>query len=133
MSERKLPPADEVIALLERGLSTSAVARQYGATRQAVTYCLRQNDARAPRAPMVQLRLPWQVRVAHNMAPEIRKLRILERIRLGLPVSDRQRRWAEAWAHFALVEQGQVVDYDPQTGFSLVPRRPEDGDGLVRR
>lgn len=133
MSDRKLPPSDEVLELLNSGVSTYMIARQFGTSRQAVTYCLRQNSVQAPAdVARVHLELPWQVRVEHNMAPEIRKLRILQRIKQGLPASEKERRWAEVWAG-ALREMDRVVAYDPNHGFYLVQRKEIDGDELVRR
>lgn len=132
---RRLPPDAEVVRLVcEDGVSTYELAGRYGVTRQAVQYCLRKNGvAAAPAtAGTVKLDLPWTVRVAHNMAHEIRMLRVLARIEAGLLVREDERSQAEGWAT-RVREAGQVVSYHPDMGFQLVPRQPGDGDGLVRR
>lgn len=133
MSDRRLPPSEVVLDLLERGASTRDVARQYGVSRQAVTYCLRKNKVAAPAArTMVWLNLPWRVAVEHNFDPEIMCLRLLERDRLGLPTRPKDRVWAHNWAD-RLHTMGKVVDYSREHGFFLVDRQPEDGDNLWRQ
>lgn len=132
MSERKLPPHEVVLDLIQhQGLSTQEVADRYGVTRPAVSYCLRQNHVVAPRAPM-RYDMPWRVRVEHNNDPLIRKVRLWMRSRMpGVELRpDQQAALDQFLAHLERIQR--VVAYNPESGFLLVPRMDSDGDQIIR-
>lgn len=131
MARRKLPPHDVVAALVrDHGWSTYRIADEYGATRAAVTHCLRQLGIESPRAPASYKEyIPWRVKVAHNEGVIIRKLRLWARAQMRLEVTPAQRQQLDQWE--ALMRD-YVVDYDAECGFAYVPRQPGEM-GMVRR
>jgi hypothetical protein len=76
--------------------------------------------------------IPWKVETEHKMAQPAAMLRIISSLRAGRPVkNDAKRRDGEAFEAM-LRETNQVVAYDPEAGFRLVPRLPEDDD-IIRK
>lgn len=134
VSHRKLPPHDVVIALVkEQGMTFQQVADAYGASTGAVYYCFKQMGETSPKAATYYLdHIPWRIKVAHNMHPLVRKLRRWARYDLGLEQTPGDRARTEEWMAY-MRESRQVVAYSPTEGPHLVQRRPEDGDGMIRR
>lgn len=132
MSRRKLPPDAVVVDLVCRhGHSTSEIAREYGASRQAVSQCLRRASVRAPGEAISYGRLiPWRVRVQHNMDKPIRMLRLWARREMGLPLTPRYTAELDQWLAF-LRDTDQVLCYDRDEGFYYDLREPED-EGIAR-
>jgi len=77
--------------------------------------------------------IPWAVREEHRWAYPLQMLRLEARHRAtGEPVRSVDRVRHENFMAL-LKADNVVVDYDPETGFHLVPREPQDGDLPVRR
>lgn len=120
--------------VVQEGRTLQSVADQYGASRQAVSNCLRAAGQGAPNAiqPYKDW-IPWRVRVSHNNDKIVRKLRRFARLEMGEEFRPGEianlRRWAER-----MRQLGVVVDYHPEVGFMYVPRRPDEPrDELIRR
>jgi hypothetical protein len=135
MSHRKLPPNEEVVRLVvQDGRTLQSIADEYGASRQAVSNCLRGAGHGAPNAiqPYKDW-IPWRVRVIHNNDKIVRRLRRYARMQMGehfRPGEEANlRKWVER-----MRDLGVVVDYHPDTGFVYVPRRSDEPrDQIIRR
>lgn len=79
--------------------------------------------------------VPWKrIRTDHNHAYPLTMLRHLARRENGLPLTEEQSARLDSWLQ-RLADEGAVVTYkyDSPDGFYYVPRKPSDGDGVVRR
>lgn len=78
--------------------------------------------------------VPWLVRPEHRNNYLLSMLRMESRRVAGLVMREVASRKLTSWKS-KLAARGQVVTYDPgsTSGFSYVPRQPEDGDGLIRQ
>lgn len=138
---RLLPDNDVLIKLRRQGWSYEDIASEYGVTKGAVYLRLKNAKATKDRPDHSEL-IPWTVRVEHAHARPAQMLRMLSRRRAGLanpPAKDRMLdRWLEE-----VESAGVVVDYDPEYppnpanpkngGWHYRRRKPEDGDGLIRK
>ena len=78
--------------------------------------------------------IPWRVIEVHENLTIAQRLRAQGRRANGETLDDDVRKDLEAW-EAKLLEANVVVGYDPETrtGFQYLRRRPEDGDGWVRK
>lgn len=136
-----VPNPTQMRRYVERGLTQQQIADEYEkdtgirCTRQAIGMALARYDMKTvrPRKRHTEL-LPWVIRREHAMANDARMLRMEGRRRLGEQLREKDLRILEGWM-MRLDEQDAVVHYDPDTekGFWWVPRKPEDGRGLIRK
>ena len=75
--------------------------------------------------------IPWAVEPRHRHQYPVTMLRQEARRRSGLPVTDNYATRLRSWL-LDLHDRQQVVDYDPSTGFTYVPRSADDSD-IIRR
>jgi len=75
--------------------------------------------------------IPWDIEVKHRETATLRNLRAEARYRRSLPLSAVHRKHHGPWRR-NLLRANLVVAYDPDTGFSYVPREPGD-DEIIRR
>jgi hypothetical protein len=75
--------------------------------------------------------IPWQVQRQHRWSYAVMMLRTEWRRRVGIEVSPDMRARLDRWLT-QLREDGTVVDYDPETGFHYVSRRPGVDLDLIR-
>ncbi len=78
--------------------------------------------------------IPWKIASHHRAAYPLAMLRLAAREEAGLPIPVVNRTRYENWRKM-LAENDFVVHYDPDTsdGWFYDHRRPEDGDGIIRR
>lgn len=127
--QRILPPAAELAERFkqDKTLTFTALAAEFGVTRQAVRKALEKAHIQVERPNPHSLKqfVPWRVKVIHEQHLHVRMLRLYARQRLGLPIPrDRQKIYRE-WRH-DMDELGLVVTYSPETGFGVDERRPGD-------
>lgn len=148
------PDCDKMRELVvEREMSDSEIARDYGCSRQAVAKWRRKCGLDAPgrgsgprraRGPRVSRKdiLPWTIRSAHQNHPIRKRLVAVHKMRNGEQMApDEEGRAVEFLDQLDRLDV--VVDYDPDhkdsegraAPFFLVPRDPElDAEGdIVRR
>lgn len=127
--QRILPAAKVLAGRLEKdhSLTYTALADEYGVTRQAVTKALQRAKIEPKRPSPYSLKqfVPWRVKVQHEQHVLVRMLRVYAREQLGMPVPKDRRRMYARWRH-DMDQYGLVVTYDPETGFDTDLRR--DGD-----
>ncbi len=130
-TERRLPEADDLRHELALGATQADLARAYGVSRQAVSAMVQRERVAPPRVSHKRW-VPWTIAVEHSYHYLVERLHDLARRELGQPLTDKATRQLDAW----LVRMAQldvVVDYNREDGFHLVRRRPEDGDGYIRK
>lgn len=92
---------------------------------------VRKRNGMPPRINRDDRLIPWAVRPEHSNRMDLVGLRAESRMRAGLTLNSQTmanwRRWRKD-----LDESGKVVDYDPDSGFSWVPRRPGIDLDLIR-
>lgn len=150
---RKLPERDRLRTLLLSGQSIRQISETYGTSVAAVRRMVEREGLEAavtPARPSFKAFIPWRVAVRHSQDYEVRALRWYTRsLGLGTPLDrpdleDRARHGAltveEGLSLAALRKiRGQlalfmeemdkadaVVDYDHETGFKYVARKPGD-------
>lgn len=114
-----------------RGLSMREVARRHGVTPTAVRYCLRGAGVAPQPTVRYATMIPWKVRVAHNNATIVRRLRKLARMQAGEQLPEETEKAIKGWVQW-LVDNQFVVIYDSEGGFGYAMRTPADGSALVR-
>jgi hypothetical protein len=123
-----------VIRLVVReGRTLQSVADEYGASRQAVSNCLRGAGIGAPNAiqPYKDW-IPWKVRVAHNNDKIVRKLRRYARMEMGEQFRPGEIANLHRWIG-RMQALDVVIDYHPEVGFMYVPRQPHEArDAIIR-
>lgn len=134
VSHRKLPPDEEVVRLVvQDGRTLQSIADEYGASRQAVSNCLRNAGHGAPNAiqPYKDW-IPWRVRVTHNNDKIVRRLRRYARMQMGEEFRPGEQANLDRWIQ-RMQALGVVVDYHPEVGFMYVPRLPDEPrDSIIR-
>jgi hypothetical protein len=116
---------------MTEGRTLKSVADEYGATRQAVSNCLRGAGVGAPNA--VQPYKDWRVRVPHNNDKIVRKLRRYARMQMGEQFRPGETANLNRWIE-RMHQLGVVIDYHPEVGFMYVPRRPDEpNDAIIRQ
>lgn len=75
--------------------------------------------------------IPWAVLEEHRWDYAVAMLRVEARRRAGRPLRDSDHPRLTAWLA-GLRERGEVVAYDPEVGFTYVPRRPAIDEDLIR-
>jgi hypothetical protein len=129
-----LPPDEEVVRLVTgEGRTLQSIADEYGASRQAVSNCLRNAGVGSPKAiqPYKDW-IPWRVKVSHNNDKIVRKLRRYARLQMGETFRPGEVANLERWiARMRTLDV--VIDYSPEVGFIYVPRRPDEPrDAIIR-
>lgn len=114
------------------------IARLYGVTVSAVYQRSREIPGLVAPRPDYSAGNPWHGQIApeHKDDPHITAIRALARREAAergdaTPLPPVKARTLELWIQ-ARDEESTVVTYDHRTGFELVTRMPEDGDGYVR-
>jgi transcriptional regulator with XRE-family HTH domain len=138
---RLLPDNDVLKKLRAQGWTYEDIANEYGVTKGAVYLRLRQAKATHDRPDYSHL-IPWTIRVEHAHARPAQMLRMLGRRENNLPIPEAKERMLDRWLQ-EVKEANVVVDYDPDFppnpanpkngGWHYRRRKPEDGDGLVRK
>lgn len=133
---RRLPPGDDLLKLVEAGVTRKEIAQKYGVTPEAVRQAL--DKAGAPRPETTRLShahyMPWRIRADHTHSILAKRLRLLSRHRQGVGLSANEQRQLDEWVAF--MEGGNKwgvplsvhYDFRDQDGFWLEPRRPGDRD-----
>ncbi|MDH6705394.1 hypothetical protein P3T27_002104 [Kitasatospora sp. MAA19] len=135
-----LPGDAELSRLYVLGFTNQEIADRYEVTHQAVHFRLKKIGIM--REPIINkanslIAMAWKVQAtrepgSHHQTFPAQSLKAWIRLRLGDDqLSDRQRITAENFEK-RLRREGAVLDYDPNSGFSYVPRRPEDGRLALR-
>lgn len=102
-------------------------------TRSAVSVALHRADEADARA-RYSTEIPWSpIARAHQKSHLLTMLRTWARINRDDPTLPEAARHRFESFRTRLQRDGQVVDYDPTSGFHLVDRRPGIDDGLIRR
>lgn len=135
---RVLPSDSELAKMRERGMSLNQICDEverqtgYRPARSSVSAALSKAGLTNP------IRyddfVPWTIASRHRTSYVLYMLRVGARLERSLPVRDGDERRYRAWKD-ELDEKDGVVDYDPATvdGFLYRRRKPEDGNGIVRR
>ncbi len=145
--ERRGMPAltKEIVAeLLAKGMSQTAIAKEYDVTRQYV-HILAKNAGYKPFNPrLVRENLPWEdVLPEHESNTLLQAMRLHARVYLGGREQIRGRSRVKVNAMYRkLLRFNQVIDYDPSYppmpglsgtgGFAYVPRQDSDEDYMIR-
>ncbi len=149
MGTRVIRPSDDqrelTLAVIEglknRGLSQSDIARQFGVTRQAISYYIRKYGGRLTPRQMVLEHFPWAVSTKQSEASACKRLRdhgeYVATGGVGMSY-DKIRRLRGFYERL----RDQVVEFDPAIppeegvssngGFAYRKRRESDGDLLIR-
>lgn len=138
--QRWIPDCQELKKLLDKGMTHQQIATwteehtgvriSRSSVSSAVSRC-----GLADRRPRYEDHVPWTVRAVDSRDYNLLMLRTGARIATGdktIPELDVKR--YKAWKK-KMDAQGLVVNYDPNRPepFHAVYRRPEDGDGMIRR
>ncbi|MGW2933533.1 hypothetical protein ACWDA7_17085 [Streptomyces sp. NPDC001156] len=75
--------------------------------------------------------IPWAVHQEHRQQYPVSMLRVEARHRAGMPLDADQTKRLVSWRRM-LADKHVVVHYDPEKGFSYVPRVESDWD-IIRR
>lgn len=129
---RILPDAPELSKLRREGKTYQDIATMYGVTRAAVHVALERSHLIEKPRPRYQGAIPWEVKAEHSSKWPIVQLRRHARREAGGTLTDRETRFLDNWLA-KLAEADAVVGYHPDHGFYYTARRPEDGEGLVRK
>lgn len=135
MPTRRVVDLDRVRALLRQGLTHREIAQVISeetgerVTREAVSVALHRAGDTASQ-PRYEALIPWRVRVPHMRQYPVIMLRALGRREAGGVLPDDLNRKLNLWLA-RLVSEGLVVDYDPESGFSYVPR--QEGEVWIRQ
>lgn len=138
---RILPPDQELIKMVEQGMTHQAIADKVSAeegqpvSRSAVSAALHRAGASKNNHRYKDV-IPWTVHSAHAGAYHVRMLRLVGRRRQGLPMNEDETQRLNRWLS-ELDRLNAVVAYAPHTamGFHYVERdEPEDyPDGMPIR
>jgi DNA-binding transcriptional MocR family regulator len=132
---RKLP-ADLVTRLLEEGLGPRAIVeylRQHEGIEvspQAIS-TFRQRHTDIPAQHSTRRVVPWDVRPEHRSSGYRRAVLSFHRRAQGRTLTGEERRNLDH-VERTLRETGQVITYQPDEGWLLVPARPGIDTGIVR-
>ncbi|MFD3464843.1 hypothetical protein ACFWWM_00455 [Streptomyces sp. NPDC058682] len=123
-----------------KGLTYEQIAEQYGVTKGAVYWQLR-DSGQVKARPSHKKYIPWVVKAEHAHARPVMMLRLLSRREQGDDIPDVKARMLDKWLG-EIKDADVVVCYSrdmvpnpasPTTGgFYYSKRRPEDGDALIR-
>lgn len=125
---------DEIKALLDQGLSKSAIARHFtergrSITQQAIS--LRVRKIQEDDTDRSQYILPWVIRTpTHTQGWVYRAVKAYAKFRQGKGVSPQELAWLRELEQ-ALTDHDAVITYDYNKGFMLRDRRPQDGPSLL--
>lgn len=131
----KIVDEEEAIRWFREGIPYSEFVRRYEekygiTTSQSMWSAWRRRKRLARRLVRDDALIPWAVMPEHRWDINLRHLREEARRRAGVPLSDEEASALASWLE-RLAEENAVVYYDPENGFRLVPRLPEDTD-IVR-
>ncbi|MBP7973208.1 MAG: hypothetical protein WBB44_10595 [Candidatus Nanopelagicales bacterium] len=143
--QRVLPPVEVLVRWRDEGLTQQQIADRVNTTderivsgelaqvtRSAVSVALVRAD-KADQRNRYSAEIPWSpIRPEHQKDHSLTMLRTWARVNssdatLPQKARDRYERFAAR-----LERDNVVVDYNEQSGFSLVPRRPGVDTGLIR-
>lgn len=130
--------------LRNQGMNFAEIAREFGVTRQAVSYLWRKYDGSLTTRQKVAAEMPFVVPDQFSRAAPLQRLRdhLEYMMTLDDPKLSEDRRRRLRTFYKKLREENWVVEYDP--GFSPIPgvcntggfayrsREPRDGDLLIR-
>ena len=129
--------------LLGKGWSQSEIAREYGVTRQYVSWIRRHYNGRLNPKEEVRQHFPWKVPAAMGQTAPYRNLRYHAEFFVtgGIGMSDVQLQRLRSF-YKKLRDEDLVVEFDPnippepgvssQGGWAYRKRRKSDGDLLIR-
>lgn len=131
-----------VEALKNKGLTQSEIARQYGVTRQYVSWIKKRYGGRLTPTEQVLAHFPWQVNATQLQGVPYRRLRDHGEFMAtgGVGMSHEKLRRLKAF-YKRLKDENVVVEFDPNIppsegikhgGFAFRPRTPDDKDLLIR-
>lgn len=130
---RRLPSANVLAELVEKGRSSQEIAELYGVTREAVRQALVRAEIRPSRLRVSHADfLPWRLRADHHHDILAKRLRSYSKLRQGFPLTDDESRLVEQW--LAYMDGGNrwgvplSVHYERHEGFWLEPRQDGDRD-----
>lgn len=131
-----------VIQLMDEGMTQSAIAREYGVTRQYINI-LAKRGGHEPVVPIITENMPWSVPAEYYDNTIYQALRLAAHANYaGLDAlrgtsQDKLARFVRKLSLF-----NQVIDFDPSypaipghsntPGFAFVPRTPADGDYMIK-
>ncbi|ASR84567.1 immunity repressor [Rhodococcus phage Alatin] len=133
----------EVEALKNKGLTQSEIAKQYGVTRQYVSWIIKTyGGTKTPRQKMLE-HFPWEVPVEMNPQSPYRNMsNHAEYMATGGVGMDKGELVRLRNFYQKLMEEDSVLEFDPNIpgtpgfaklgGFALRPREEEDGDLMIR-
>lgn len=124
---------DEIIPLLDKGMTASEIARYFTGrgrpiTQQAIS--LRRAKIRDGEQDRTRNSMPWVVRTEHSTGWVYRAASAYGKWRVGRGVSPQEMKWARALEDW-LIQNDAVLTYDYNEGFMLRNRRPGDREGLL--
>ncbi|OHT98269.1 hypothetical protein BKG71_19315 [Mycobacteroides chelonae] len=130
--------------LRNQGMNFAEIAREFGVTRQAVSYLWRKYDGSQTTRQKVAAELPFNVPDQFNRAAPLQRLRDHAEFMMTLDdpqLREDQRKRLRSF-YKKLRDDNVVVEYDPNIpsdpgvcktgGFAYRPREPRDGDLLIR-
>ncbi|MEV0445276.1 hypothetical protein AB0I84_07585 [Streptomyces spectabilis] len=140
----KLPTDSVLVKLFHLGQSDLKIAKTYGVTVSAVRKRYMNMDPPLRRQPDVVrvtelLATIWDIKSdrtggdTHHNKYAAKNLKVALRVQLGDAVSDKQREDANRFIR-RLKRDNHVLDYDRETeeGWKFRPRKPEDGQMIIR-
>ncbi|MCF4007711.1 helix-turn-helix domain-containing protein [Corynebacterium uropygiale] len=133
---------DEVMELLDQGMSQAEIARQVGVTRQYI-YKLAREGGYEPKWTKLTQHIPWDIPSEFKGNALYQGFRAIGWVRWRGPASLTQSQYERARAIWRKLKAfNQVIDFDPKypavpgltngPGFAYVPRRESDGDYMIR-
>lgn len=136
------PSDDDLKEMVGKGMTSQEIATQVsqsaGTTirRQSVDQWLKTAGIPRRRAAYKSRKkyIPWQLTTEDNFHPVTRRLRDLDKLEDGDPLTDGDRRLLEEFLQ-SLRDADRVVAYDRVTGYRLIPRDHvvDRDDDWVRR
>jgi hypothetical protein len=136
-ANRLLPPLQEILKLVEKGMTHAQIAEMVSAStgelvsRSSVSAAL----SRADKTNRIRYErhLPWTVRNEHANLYHAIMLRFAARVELGEELSEANYKRYQSWKK-ALEQDNAVFHYEPETlkGFYRVLRRDGIDLGFIR-
>lgn len=135
----KLPSDAELRKLFHLGWTDDELAAQYGVRKQAVNKRrIGMGLYQKPTATRVteMVNEAWDVRTtsggdSHHAQRPMQAMKYFVRQQLGDQLSPPQERRVQNLLD-RMAREGEILDYNPETGIRFVPRAPEDGRRVMR-
>ena len=141
MVARKLPPTDELVKMVRRGMTHQEIAERVSqeigepVARVTVTAALRRAGVE-PTQPRYEDVIPWVVSERHQNEWPVRMLRLLGRQRSDREISDKDEqqlnRWL-AWMHHSNTVVGYCPSTDPGFWYVTATESRDEPDGVPIR